>query len=83
MEPTWNYRIVRYRHGRELGLHEVHYDEQGRPWAMTQDPIVFVVEADEGPETIVKALEMAMADARRWPVFDEPADGEWPGKEPG
>ncbi len=76
--PTWNYRIVRTLSDRSsYSLHEVHYDKDGQPWAMTEDPICF---SGGSPEETIKALEMALADAKKHPVFEEPET--WPGKEP-
>lgn len=69
---TWNYRIVRHHQPSEwLGLHEVFYDDAGLPSSMTADPIDFVCDGEEGPEGIVRALEMALADAKGRPVLDE------------
>ena len=69
---TWNYRIVRHHQPAEwYGLHEVFYDDAGHPTEMTAEPINFVCDGDEGTEGIVKALEMALADARGQPVLDE------------
>lgn len=74
---TWNYRIVRYHKDREsLGLHEVYYDETGKPISMTQ-PASFVCGFDEGIDGITVALKMALADAKRLPILDEPK--KWPG----
>ncbi len=64
---TWNYRII--DHGEYLGLHEVHYDDAGKPKSCTADPITFVADAEEGADGIVKALEMALIDARTRPVL--------------
>lgn len=66
---TWNYRIVRYLDG-SLGLHEVFYDEEGRPKAVTADAISFVADPEEGPDGIVQSLRMALADAERHRVLD-------------
>ncbi len=68
---TWNYRIVRYSDG-SLGLHEVHYDGQGNPVAMTDSPATFVCEEDEDTLGIIGALEMALKDAKSLPVFTPP-----------
>ena len=82
---SWNYRIVqRLRAGINpsfYALHEVHYDDDGLPWAMTTDPVDFVCDLEEGPEGIVEALEMALVDAKKTLVLDEPET--WPGKPPG
>ena len=72
---TWNYRIIKYPDENGYGLHEVYYNEDGSPDTMTKDPIDFVCESEEGPEGIIRDLEMALADAKKSPVFDPPK--EW------
>jgi hypothetical protein len=69
---TWNYRIIRH-HEPEVwfGLHEVYYDDQGRPESYTADPISFVCDGDEGPEGITKSLRLALSDAEQRPLLDE------------
>ncbi len=59
----WNYRIVR-THGefhsmpwvpwKYLAIHEVYYDEDGKPDSCTKDAVT--VGCDEGPETIKEIL---------------------------
>lgn len=73
---TWNYRIVRY-HDRKngFGLHEVHYDNECRPVAMTATGATFHADADEGPAAIIEMLEKALKDAKERGVLDEPS--EW------
>lgn len=68
----WNYRLVKYADGSGFGLHEVYYDDDGNPDAMTQDPIGFQCDLEEGAETISEMLAQALEDAVRKPVFDEP-----------
>ena len=80
---VWNYRIVRYPDSQGFGLHEVYYDDEHRPWSMTADPASFVCDDEEGSAEVTRALRMALDDAGRLPVFDQPADGDWPGKAPG
>ncbi len=60
---TWSYRVIRHADG-HYAVHEVFYDERGVPTAMTQEPISFLADADEGPEAIVTALHRALEDAR-------------------
>lgn len=69
---TWNYRIVKYHNGTGYGLHEVHYDADGKPIRMTTEPAGFV---GDSPEEVRAALLVARGDAIRRTVFDEPA--EW------
>lgn len=66
---TWNYRII--RHADWIGLHEVYYDDGGRPKSYTTNAATFVCDLDEGPDGIIKSLEMALADARKHPVLTE------------
>jgi len=67
---TWNYRAVRYANGC-IGLHEVFYDEVGKPKLRTEDPIGFVVNDDEAVADLIHSMEMAIADLRRLPVLDD------------
>lgn len=66
---TWNYRIVRTetKDGPMWDLHEVYYDDAGRPIARTADPTDFG--SDEGPEGVIASLEMALSDAKNRPVL--------------
>jgi hypothetical protein len=65
---TWNYRIIEFSDYR--ALHEVHYDEKGRPWAYTSEPREFVQSLDEDDAgAIVADLEIALSDAQRLPVL--------------
>jgi hypothetical protein len=68
----WNYRIVKYADGSGFGLHEVYYDENGDPQAMTAGPVAFSVPPDEGPDGVQNSLAMAAADAFSRSVFHEP-----------
>lgn len=74
---TWNYRIVKYRDENGYGLHEVHYDDNGRPRSRTTDAAGFV---GENEREVIDGLELALRDARRMPVFNDPE--EWPGEPP-
>lgn len=63
---AWNYRVVRFEEeGREpwLALHEVYYDENGRPNGWTKNPCSFGCDDDEGVDGIRKILVMALSDA--------------------
>ena len=64
---TWNYRLI--RHGEYVALHEVYYDGGGKVTSWTADPISFVADLDEGAEGVIGSLEMALADARKYPVL--------------
>lgn len=69
---TWNYRIIK----RETGvgpvweLYEVYYDKDGTPEFRTSEPVDFG--SEDGPEGVIKSLEMALNDARTRPVLDDP-----------
>jgi hypothetical protein len=65
---TWNYRILEDDEG-NLSLHEVFYDVAGNPNGCTENPATFVADSDEGVEGIIKALEMALKDAKERPVL--------------
>ena len=65
---VWNYRIVRHKEG-HFALHEVYYDEDERPFGMTE-PIDFIFDAEEGPEGLIDALEAALADVKAMRVLE-------------
>jgi hypothetical protein len=65
----WNYRIVREE--QMLFLTEVYYNDEGKPDGYLPDGATFkCIEEEEGQEGIVKALEMALSDARKHPILD-------------
>ena len=66
---TWNYRVIRGQSG-DLALHEVYYDEAGKPNSYTERPACFGVEADEGIEALIAALETALKDAKLRPILE-------------
>ncbi|MBF0448852.1 MAG: hypothetical protein HQL67_11680 [Magnetococcales bacterium] len=67
----WNYRVCKHPEG-HYSLHEVYYDDHDKATSMTANPIHFLVDEEEGPEGIVKDLEMALMDAKERPVFIVP-----------
>lgn len=69
---SWNYRIVQYADGSGFGLHEVHYNVEGREISMTQEPCGFTGDTEQ---EVRGALMRAKMDATRRPVFMEPV--EW------
>lgn len=79
---SWNYRVVKYRDGSGYGLHEVFYDDEGKAYAMTERPVGFACDPEEGPLSIALQLLKAHEDASELDIFDEPAEGGWPGKAP-
>jgi hypothetical protein len=68
---TWNYRVLRYTDG-TLALHEVFYDDEGRPNGYTARPISFAVDADEGHDGLIQSMKMALGDAIERPILDVP-----------
>ena len=69
---TWNYRIVRYKgEGECYGLHEVYYDDTGKPTGMSAQPCGFV---SDSPDELYDLLFKARIEARKRPVLDEPVD---------
>lgn len=72
---TWNYRIVRYADGSGHGLHEVYYDDAGKPNGMTERAVGFHVGPDETIADLAEQVVKAIDEAYTKPVLDEPA--EW------
>ena len=66
---TWNYRVVRYDDG-DLGLHEIYYDDQGKPVMMTEQPVGFVASGEEGVEGLIQSLERALQEAQNRPILE-------------
>jgi hypothetical protein len=66
----WNYRICEYKDG-SYSLNEVFY-EKGKPIAMTERAVGFSACADEGSEGVIKSLEMALSDVRKFSVLKVP-----------
>ncbi|MBU8541759.1 hypothetical protein [Falsiroseomonas tokyonensis] len=64
---TWNYRILQHPDG-TFALQEVYCDESGRPDRYTEQPVSFAVDADEGTDCLVAALELALCNAKQRPV---------------
>lgn len=71
---TWNYRIVKHVTGGTewFGIHEVYYDDDGKPRAMTEEPVRMDAET---VDDLIHAIEHVLDDARNHPVFEPPA--EW------
>ena len=78
---TWHYQILKHPDG-WYGLHEVYegLNDDGSP-GWTSEPIGFVAIEEEGPECVIKALEMALRDAKKYPVLVV-KDGENDAHEP-
>jgi len=67
----WNYRIIKrkYKSTVTYTLHEVYYGEDSEVEYFTTNPISFCSDEDEGPEGLVQSLEMAIKDAKKYPVL--------------
>jgi len=66
---AWNYRVLRHPDG-HLALHEVYYDNAGKPISYTAKPIHFAVDEDEGLPGLTASLELALRDAKERPILD-------------
>ena len=68
---TWNFRLVKHveRNPRRVwyGVHEVFYNESGKPWTMTQDPSQI---DGESVKDVLSYLGMIQRDLKRSPVLD-------------
>lgn len=68
---TWNFRLVKHTEPKSksvwYSVHEVFYNNAGKPWTMTQEP----VQVDgESVKDILAYLDMIKRDLRRLPVLD-------------
>jgi hypothetical protein len=71
MFSKWNYRVIRHQPPSGMGfvsyaIHEVHYDEQGNPVAVSENPIRLVADT---PQDLAADLEL-MEEATRKPTLD-------------
>lgn len=61
---TWNYRLLRHLDGRGqiyLAVHEVYYDEEGKPDACTVEPVRLIGQDEEHGDHVNEILkELAM-----------------------
>lgn len=66
---SWNYRILKKTttQGDYFAIHEVYYDK-GKENGWTKEPVTFI---GDTPEEVIRALEMALNDARKHPVLDD------------
>jgi hypothetical protein len=67
----WNYRVIRHQPSTAVGLviyaiHEVHYDAEGNPIAVTENPIKLVADS---PADLAADLKL-MQDAIGRPTLD-------------
>jgi len=64
---TWNYRVVVFDTHR--ALHEVYYDDVGRPISYTENPVTFAEELNEEPG-IIDDLVLALACISKYEPLD-------------
>lgn len=68
---SWNFRLVRHKDPRTsavwYGIHEVFYNEAGRPFTMTEDPVDI---AGRSPREVRGYLKMIQRDIERLPILD-------------
>ena len=59
---TWNYRVIRHveKSGEWLAIHEVYYDESGKPDGVTQDPSLPIGDNWEEFQADLNSYNMAM-----------------------
>lgn len=65
---TWNYRVIRHPDGSHA-VHEVYYDENGRPKAATVRPVSLTIPDDAEFSELIWMLETALKDAKERPVL--------------
>jgi len=66
---SWHYQILHHDCGHPwYGLHEVYEFADSRSW--TENPATFTCHPHEGTDGIIKSLEMALADAKQYPVLE-------------
>ena len=68
---TWNFRLVKHteRKPRRVwyGVHEMFYDDAGRPWTMTEEPVSV---DGESRKDVLGYLTMIQRDLARLPILD-------------
>jgi hypothetical protein len=72
---VWNYRIILHDIDPDpkqhwLGLHEVHYDDQGRPNSWTEHLASFATDPELGKADLIGSLELALTTLRD-PRFED------------
>lgn len=70
----WNYRVMRHEGG-WLAVHEVSYDEAGRPTSYSVEPTIFGVPDEDDLKGLIRNLLRAARNARTLPML-EPSDFE-------
>lgn len=70
-EVAWNLRLVKHteRKPRRVwyAVHEVWYDEAGKPWTMTEEPVDIV---GDSAKDVLAYLKLIQHDLKRLPVLD-------------
>jgi hypothetical protein len=72
---TWNHRVIQHDDG-TLGIYEVYYDDDGKPYMWTEDAFVIGDDADELMEELTR---MVACIANDWlemsDLMGQPDDG--------
>lgn len=78
---SWNYRVIHHPqsfvlNGEEidtsyLAVHEVHYDEEGKPVLYSKEPISFRCDVEDGKEEILARLMQAIGTIRETDILEE------------
>ena len=60
---TWNHRVLRHKNKRRVyyAVHEVFYNERGKPWLWTQGPIEVVGETVADIREELTMIQRALA----------------------
>ena len=66
----WHHEIIFHDKDAKpwYGLHEVHFEKDGEIVAYTQDALYFAVDEDEGPEELIRSVELALQDIKKHPI---------------
>ena len=68
---TWNFRLVKHTEPKSgwtwYGVHEVFYNDAGKPWTMTQEPVH--VDGEDAKD-VIAYLTLIKRDLRRLPILD-------------
>ena len=68
---TWNFRLVKHPQSKSGapwdGVHEVFYNEAGKPWTMTKEPVQ--VEG-ESAKDVLAYLNLIKRDLKRLPILN-------------
>ena len=79
---TWNYRVVRRRgtltpleDWEALGIHEVYYDDAGKPTSVTVEPVAVLTDGTDVADVRAVLSQMELALAMPVLEYDEICNG--------